>query len=101
MKEFSPGPWYIKAHSANSPDEIGAGCDWTVYSIDKTQVCFEGGRTDCAAANARLIAAAPDLLEALQLIASTDYVDSALDPQRAVRVAKAAIQKATGKRYVP
>ena len=47
-------------------------------------------------ANARLIAAAPDLLEALELIASTDPVDAALDPQRAMRVAKAAIAKALG-----
>jgi len=48
-------------------------------------------------ANARLRAAAPALLKALKLIASTDYVDAALDPQRAVRVALAAIYKATGK----
>lgn len=37
-----------------------------------------------------------DLLEALRLIAGTDFVDAALDPQRAVRVACAAIAKATG-----
>jgi hypothetical protein len=47
-------------------------------------------------ANARLIAAAPELLEALELIAETDPVDAALDPQRAVRVANAAIAKARG-----
>lgn len=44
----------------------------------------------------RLMAAAPDLLEALHLIAGTDPIDAALDPQRAVRVARAAIAKATG-----
>ena len=49
------------------------------------------------AANARLIAAAPDMYEALKLIASTDPVDAALDPQRAVRVAREALSKAEGK----
>jgi hypothetical protein len=38
-----------------------------------------------------------ELLEALRLIAATDPVDAALDPQRAVRVARAAIAKAEGK----
>ena len=37
-----------------------------------------------------------DLLTELRLIAETDPVDAALDPQRAVRVARAAIAKATG-----
>ena len=37
-----------------------------------------------------------DLLTELRLIAGTDPVDAALDPQRAVRVARAAIARATG-----
>lgn len=36
------------------------------------------------------------LLEALELIAGTDAVDAMLDPQRAVRVAQAAIAKVRG-----
>ena len=39
-----------------------------------------------------------ELLEALQLISNTDPVDCALDPQRAVRISKAAIAKATGEK---
>lgn len=35
-----------------------------------------------------------ELLEALTLIAETDPVDAALDPQRSVRIARAAIAKA-------
>jgi len=35
-----------------------------------------------------------ELLAELKLIAETDPVDAALDPQRAVRIARAAIQKA-------
>jgi hypothetical protein len=46
--------------------------------------------------NARLIAAAPEMLEALRLIAETEWVDVALDPQRAVRLARAVIAKAMG-----
>ena len=38
-----------------------------------------------------------ELLENMKLIAETDPVDAALDPQRAVRVARAAIAQATGK----
>lgn len=39
-----------------------------------------------------------ELLEALKLIASTDPIDAALDSQRAIRVARAAIAKSTGPR---
>jgi hypothetical protein len=45
----------------------------------------------------KLHAVNAELLEALRLIAATDPVDAALDPQRAVRVARAAIAKAEGK----
>ena len=37
-----------------------------------------------------------ELMDALQLIAETDSIDAALDPQRAIRVARAAIAKSTG-----
>ena len=64
------GPWHIAAHTAETPDSILPGCDWSVYGSDekRTSVCFEGAWTECAAANARLIAAAPDLLAALKVI---------------------------------
>jgi hypothetical protein len=42
----------------------------------------------------KLHAVNAELLAALRLIAATDPVDAALDPQRAVRVARAAIAKA-------
>lgn len=49
-----------------------------------------------AAANRRLYALNGELLEALNNIASTDPVDAALDPQRAKRIARAAIARAEG-----
>jgi hypothetical protein len=60
-----------------------------------------GGVSDALADEAaaelrRLHAVNQELLEALRLIAATDPVDAALDPQRAVRVARAAIAKAEG-----
>lgn len=97
----TPGPW------ASLPEEV----DKPYIRIRGTRL---GGRYKVAnvitpvydgvhereaietRANARLIAAAPELLEALELIANTDPVDAALDPQRAVRVASVAITKATG-----
>jgi hypothetical protein len=51
---------------------------------------------EAAAELRRLHAVNQELLEALRLIAATDPVDAALDPQRAVRVARAAIAKAEG-----
>jgi hypothetical protein len=44
----------------------------------------------------KVITRRDELMKALQLISDTDPVDAALDPQRAVRVARAAIAKATG-----
>ena len=41
----------------------------------------------------RLLRERDALLEALHLIASTDPVDAALDPQRTIRVARAAIDE--------
>ena len=52
--------------------------------------------TAAAAELRRLHAVNAELLEALRLIAETEWVDAALDPQRAVRVARAAIDKAEG-----
>ena len=94
------GPWSITAHTAASPDEITAACDWTVFGLNGEQICYEGSPTECAAANARLIAAAPDLLHALSL--ALPYVEDALeDPcykegtvAKAIRIIKDALAKA-------
>jgi predicted house-cleaning NTP pyrophosphatase (Maf/HAM1 superfamily) len=51
---------------------------------------------EAAAELRRLHAVNAELLAALRLIAATDPVDAALDPQRAVRVARAAIARAEG-----
>ena len=75
MSGFTPGPWVPRR--AAKPDNTG-GYDWAIIAPDKAIVaeCFEvvdwaengvDFDTRPVEANARLIAAAPDLLEALQL----------------------------------
>lgn len=86
----SPAPWFVAAHTAESPDEITPGCDWTVYGADKVSVCFEGAYNKHANANVRLITAAPDLLEALQ------YAIKQVPELATVPGIAAAIAKATG-----
>lgn len=60
----TPGPWKI-AHSS-APDWTG---DWYIHAPGGTLIAMSEGWSDEEQANARLIAAAPDLLEALKEIA--------------------------------
>lgn len=116
MSGFTPGPWVPRR--AVKPDNTG-GYDWAIIAPDKAIVaeCFEvvdwaengvDFDTRPVEANARLIAAAPDLLEALRITAEElDYfvgfaraqcefegdADAGLS---AVQSARAAIAKATG-----
>lgn len=98
MREPTPGPWEVnvkagrvtvipssfKPEIAGSINQINDGC--VIASLFGPD----------AETNAHLLVSASNLLKALQLIAETDFVDAALDPQRAIRIAKEAIQKATG-----
>ena len=59
----------------------------------KTQVFFS--REEVAAELIRLHEVNQELLEALELIANTEHFDAVLDPQRSIRVARAAIVKPT------
>ena len=86
MSKHTQGPWTVSNETdisgiENDPEN---GC---VGPVDVAHVYLRTvqGRTE---ANARLIAAAPDLLEALREIAA-DYSDP-------IRLARAAIAKATG-----
>jgi hypothetical protein len=61
----TPGPWFVD-------EDDRPGMEWNrhIYSGPQLAVCFmahsDGKAPERDAANARLIAAAPDLLEALQ-----------------------------------
>ena len=103
MNAHTPGPWFIDEETR--PSEI---C--TVHQTDNEQrwVYVRGALGYWSAdgaenmANARMIAAAPDLLEALQKLveACTDSNDACygtLSTSFVANLAESAIAKATGK----
>lgn len=73
----TPAPWVIGPNA-----EIGNPAKWTIGAAVSTQVpasasrhianVYDGPTGDCAEANARLIAAAPELLQCLQKILAAD-----------------------------
>lgn len=103
MSKHTPGPWHWESDAVKG-DPMGR-VRYQVTALGKTVTrvyysSYEGGPTN-AEADARLIAAAPDLLEALQSIAeccdehyaARDYASR----QTEIRgIARAAIVKATG-----
>lgn len=81
--KHTPGPWTIAGHDDADTMEI-----WDKH----------GAFASCETRNARLIAAAPDLLAACQLAlacADPDY-DRDMDPEGVITTLEKAIGKATG-----
>ena len=108
--KHAPGPWCRRAHGM-----IGQG--WTVYGQDRVHTTATGDRLTISQsvasvlpapdreANARLIASAPDLLEALDWLLASIEADPASERypgdreerlELARASARAAIAKATG-----
>lgn len=90
--KHTPGPWRLERNVTNY--RSGAK-SLQVRGLDNLIATFPG--TDCDAANARLIAAAPELLETLQRIkesARTGRHEE--DFEHIEDLAAAAIAKATG-----
>lgn len=85
MSGHTPGPW-THAHDGHGAFSIETD------NCDGLQICYVRNRD-----NARLIAAAPELLEALDKLAS-GYLGANWDTglQDRIRNARAAIAKATG-----
>jgi len=86
----TPGPWTSKP--------TGAQGFYAVTAADKRQVCkvsprWHGANMNDGATNARLIAAAPELLEALRKIERMPWPNS---ESPYALVARSAIAKATG-----
>lgn len=96
----TPGPWRVDMAEVTARDTVGIdGPGWKSFAEVYVRV---GGRSSPEGeANAKLIAAAPDLLEALQAIADHYAGDDGLD--RAMKEgidaeiisARAALAKAT------
>ena len=104
MRDFTPGPWVFESQRGSKQEH----CFWGV--LQKTEQAYRGevcsisdaahigGITEEEAlANARLIAAAPELLEALQIMVKQfTKTPSTLADTEARGKAHAAIAKATG-----
>lgn len=104
MSSHTKGPWKVE----KMPDDGG---EFSIFSNTGIYVALTVGGTDSEEANARLIAAAPDLLEALeQLFRIGDVYRSAIehdaygeygskmDLEQWTDLAKAAIAKARGEK---
>ena len=87
--QHTPGPWSVVEDRVPASLEIFA---------DKSAICECWRRADVATemANARLISAAPDLLEALRNIVSAALRHQLEESDLEVVEARAAIAKATG-----
>lgn len=96
MKEFkgTPGPWSIGYYG----DGDGIFIAGTYGGPDPTYICSVRPdlRSSQSESNANLIAAAPDLLEALQLIISYHDDGNCELHSEDVAMARAAISKALG-----
>lgn len=100
MIAHTPAPWSVEIdHHTAAPEFIRAYVDGEMYDLASV-LCDETGN---ATANARLIAAAPDLLAAAQCaLADLEGILPEFDPERehpaweTLAELRAAITKATG-----
>lgn len=88
-RKHTPGPWRLSGHSEDSPEKLSVedGYGYFIAEVD-----FGLAQK----ANARLIAAAPELLEALESILASSDAGNAAILDRLTSKARAAIAKATG-----
>ena len=107
MSKHTPGPWYAEAQRQSG---TGAFLGWIIEHssgrVGWESTAFKSTNREAAAddpvreANARLIAAAPDLLDALQACQKTllaiCHPQCKDDPDSPVNLAAIAIAKATG-----
>lgn len=83
MSKHTPGPWEVQNMTVfNSGCMFVANCDG-LGDVDRMEI---------SRANARLIAAAPDLLAALKVLVD----NGGIGPEQMFRDARAAIAKAEG-----
>lgn len=97
--KFTPGPWFITGSQTKYIEaRIGGGMLQEIAAVGPTAA--DGGHGEQQEANAALIAAAPELLQALEGLLDADrayeyggYTESEL---AAINQARAAIAKARG-----
>lgn len=97
MKEHTPGPWKVMPRINNFIDIEHANFVKGAITLSLCRVQARQSWSAEAHANALLIAAAPDLLEALkELISAYDFQMSSYEQGSVSIAAHAAIFKATG-----
>jgi len=97
MTKHTPGPWRARFHERNKKTSVG---DWFFVDNTENPIRLTGVKRKrlSAASNARLIAAAPDMLEALKM-AEARLAELAINgpmSPTALSFVRAAIAKATG-----
>lgn len=99
MSGHTPGPWTVE--DGHTQRDSGGIRYWQITdgqdAIACNQFCYAGSSPEVNAANARLIAAAPDLLAALEMMIA-DFADypASERPCLAFDRARAAIARAKG-----
>jgi hypothetical protein len=101
----TPGPWRVEQGTplvwgnCNPDDRSTYGMGYPVASMEKPLHWSGSGEPtiDTQEANARLIAAAPDLLAALLAVDLARHTDAEADWEKATRLSDAAISKATSR----
>lgn len=100
MAEHTPGPWEISRPSMTDPQ---SETSWDIFTpTDSDHRCeyigeFHGNSgNQASAANARLIAAAPELLAALEALAEVSWTNLTGGHQDLIEDAWDAIRKAKG-----
>jgi hypothetical protein len=100
MNKFTPGPWFVVEDMRDETDGVTFIAGYDVQSDRSEIIGCEGINGDSAEnlANAQLISAAPDLLEALELYMEAGHGNSTHfgDQAGAYCKAVAAIAKARG-----
>ena len=91
--KHTPGPWFMETWSKFNGEQVTQVSAFSEYGNRTMQAIVNSGNSE---ANARLIAAAPDLLEALKEIVSAADGDGWNQLDAGLRKARAAIAKATG-----
>lgn len=99
MSKHTPGPWAIRRHWSNEdafeiyPDRGDPGYGEWASIVEIGDYCYE----DEAEANARLIAAAPDMLDMLKVCHSAlEYVGPWETPVGLIERVRDLIQKVEG-----
>ena len=95
MIGFTPGPWTIRPHGKRPRAIFGA------TNAEPLAAVFSDGHNESKHANARLIAAAPDLLDALRYAVeeAAAHPGRRLDNSAFLILAVSAIEKATTSAY--